>query len=100
LWESDLETTLFTRSVSLRNLAHSLIGLAHEQFTPGEFAFQNLEGIALGLEQEAKLLESVSRTLCQSCAMTQVVEEVRLAPAPVARQPRRQPTKKATNGRG
>ena len=46
LWNSDLQTTLVTRSVSLRNVAHSLMGLAHEPFTVGEFAFQNLEGLA------------------------------------------------------
>ena len=95
LMDSDLQTTLVTRSVSLRNVAHSLMGLAHEQFTVGEFAFQNLEGLALALEREARLMEAVSRALCQSCALTQVVEEVRMAPAVGVGKRRRQPTKKA-----
>jgi hypothetical protein len=95
LWTSDLQTTIVTRSHSLRNIAHSLMGLAYEQHNVGDVAFQNLERLALALEQEAKLMEAVSRSLCQSCAMTSVVEEVRMAPAVAAGRRRRQPTKKA-----
>lgn len=99
LWKSDLQTTLLTRSVSLRNVAHSLVGFAHEQHNVGDVAFQNLEGLALALEQEAKVLETVSRALCQACALTQVVEEVRMAPAVVAGKRRGQATKKSKGRR-
>jgi len=78
LYSSDMAAKLTAMSANLRNLGHSLVGLAYDHFGDRETEFKDLKALAMTAERYAEEVLLIRSMLCKPCQMIDVNEDMQI----------------------